>query len=448
MKVGDYVTVVESARSAGLGKPLTPRSKSNYLTVMRRFFSDLQEIPHQINGREARCIPRCFNPLRLFETPRSVSRLIGPDPRVIDDAWWWKILAAAETLTEADLPRPKNGFLLYPFTMVRALAITWCYSALRSDEIKRLRVGCIRWQWEQDMQSGDGETVPADATCFLHVPVNKTSTAFWKPVYALVGTCINAWEKERPPQPPVLDRKTNQLVDFLFSYRRGRIGEEYLNFVLIPLLCEKAGVPPADARGRITSHRARATIASLYYNCPDGLTGPEVQEFLGHADFRSTRSYIKATPTKLAKSVARANKNSRLVRVLVDPNAAIRGEPAIFYDLGDGTFCGNPAWASCPHRMACIKCPMHIGVELAQLIRARDGIMNLLQEVPDLSEEERAIAEGDRDTLNRLIEKYKDVSPPPVPNERYIFNPSALAPTRGKPLPAIAVFQKKPSASY
>ncbi len=174
---------------------------------------------------------------------------------------------------------------------------------------------------------------------------------------------------------------------------------------------------------RVTVHEQQLRPCS--YNCPDGLTGPEIQEFLGHASFHSTRSYIKANPTKLAKSVARANKNSRLVRVLVDPQAAVQGEPAIFYDLGDGTFCGNPAWAFCPHRMACIKCPMHIGVELAQLIRARDGIMNLLQEVPDLSEEERAVAEGDRDTLNRLIEKYKDVSPPPVPNERYIFNPSS-----------------------
>jgi hypothetical protein len=26
------------------------------------------------------------------------------------------------------------------------------------------------------------------------------------------------------------------------------------------------------------------------------------------------------------------------------------------------------------------------------------------------------------------------VPPPPVPNERYIFNPAALAPPRGKPL--------------
>src|SRR5258708_26451748 len=256
------------------------------------------------------------------------------------------------------------------------------------------------------------------------------------------------WEKERPPQPCSLDDKTNEHVDFLFSYRRGRIGDRYLNTVVIPLLCEKAGGQGCDERGRITSHRARATIATLYYNCLDGLTGLEIQAFLGHADFRSTRCYIKATPTKLAKSVARANKNSRLVKVLIDPHAAVQGEPAIFYDLGDGTFCGNPAWACCPHRMACIKCPMHIGIELAQLIRARDGIMNLLQEVPDLSEEEKAVAEGDRDTLNKLIEKYKDVPPPPVPNERYIFNPAALASPRGKPLAVInhSKIQGKPHA--
>ena len=68
--------------------------------------------------------------------------------------------------------------------------------------------------------------------------------------------------------------------------------------------------------------------------------------------------------------------------------------------------------------------------------------MNLLQELPDLSEEERAVAQGDRDILKRLIEKHKDLSPPPVPNERYIFNPTALAAPRGKPLPVIAASQK------
>lgn len=111
------------------------------------------------------------------------------------------------------------------------------------------------------------------------------------------------------------------------------------------------------------------------------------------------------------------------MRVVVDTQAAIKaGEPAIFYDLGDGTFCGNPAWAACPHGMACIKCPMHVGVELARVIRARAGVMHLLQEVPDLSDDERAAAEGDRVAFDKLIAKYAHVLPPAVPNNRYAFN--------------------------
>jgi hypothetical protein len=380
-----------------------------------------------------------------LQTPRSIKNVMGPDPRVIDDAWWWKLVAAAETLTEADIPHCGNGGLLYPLEFVRAVAATWCHSARRSDEIKRLRVGCIRWQWEDTMLSEDGGSIPEDAICFLQIPVNKTNTAFTTAVYSLVGKYIEAWEKVRPPQPKMLDRKTNEMVDFLFSVRGHRMAGKYINDTIIPLLCERAGVPRVDRRGNITSHRARATIASLYYNAPEGLTFSELQQFLGHRSSRSTQAYVKPSPTKLAKSVQRANKHSRLVKVLIDPSAAMQGDPAIFYDLGDGTLCGNPAWASCPHRMACIKCPMHVGTELTQLIRARDGIMNLLQEVPDLSEEERAVAEGDRDTLNKLIEKYKDVSPPPVPNERYVFNPAALTPPRGKPLPVIAMSEVKSS---
>ena len=199
-------------------------------------------------------------------TTNTTLHLIGPDPQIIDDAWWWKLLAAAETLTEAVIPHCGNGGLLYPLEFVRAVAVTWCYSARRSNEIKRLRVGCIRWQWED---------------------------------------------------------------------------------TIIPLLCERAGVPRMDKRGNITSHRAHTTIASLYYNAPEGLTSSELQQFLGHRHSRSTQAYVKPSPTKLAKSVQRANKHSRLVKVLVDPSAAMQGEPAIFYDLGDGTFCGNPAWASC-----------------------------------------------------------------------------------------------------
>lgn len=46
----------------------------------------------------------------------------------------------------------------------------------------------------------------------------------------------------------------------------------YLNTSLIPTLCKVAGIPRADERGAITSHRARATLATLLYNALEGLS--------------------------------------------------------------------------------------------------------------------------------------------------------------------------------
>jgi hypothetical protein len=104
-----------------------------------------------------------------------------------------------------------------------------------------------------------------------------------------------------------------------------------------------------------------------------------------------------------------------------DPAAVAKGEPAVFYYLGDGAYCANPAWASCPHRMACLKCPMYVPKEAAQLIEARDGILRLMQEGP-LTEEERSVAEGDVETLNRYIDNRKHTPPPSVRSELYSFN--------------------------
>src|SRR2546423_1854313 len=104
--------------------------------------------------------------------------------------------------------------------MVRAIAATLVYSGLRSDEIMRLPVGCIRWQREDVWVPESGEVLPRDAVCFLTVPVNKTSGTFQKPVNPVVGQRINEWEQLRtviaPDQPRRRDRKTGVMVDYLF----------------------------------------------------------------------------------------------------------------------------------------------------------------------------------------------------------------------------------------
>lgn len=416
-----------------IGKPLMPRTKASVLSIARVFFMDLQNVPHRVGPAGASVIPTRFNPQRALRTPRAIARLIGPDPRVIDDKFWLKLLYAADTLEPSDLRQSQMD--MYPFELVRAIVVVWCLAGLRTDEIRRLRTGCIRWRLEDEVSLAEGEVLPEDALCFLSVPVNKTGTSFTKPVHRMVGRRVAEWERVRPVQTPALDPKTNELVDFLFSFRGKRIGPAYVNLRLIPILCRKANVPELDTRGNITAHRARATMASALYNAPEGLTIGELGEWLGHKDLRSTQHYAKIQPTRLAKSIARANKNSRLIRVMIDPSAAARSEPAIFYYLGDGAYCANPAWASCPHRMACLKCPMFVAKETAQLIEARDGILRLMQEVP-LTDEEKSVAEGDVKALNRYIENRKQIPPPTVPSELHVFNSSIQSRTHSNDEPS------------
>jgi len=135
----------------------------------------------------------------------------------------------------------------------------------------------IRWQHDGAGIRGDDPRVLArDAVCLLDVPVHKTGSSFTKPVDPLMGEAIEAWQKIRPAQPRMLDHKTAERADFLFAFRARRVARHYINNAVIPMLCKKAGVPDADVRGRITSHRARSTIASQLYNAKEH--GINVQE--------------------------------------------------------------------------------------------------------------------------------------------------------------------------
>src|SRR5262249_17876933 len=151
-------------------------------------------------------------------------------------------------LDETDLPTGP-GAHHYPLALVRAVAIVWCYAALRSDEIRRLEVGCIRWQREDVTVAETGDLLPKGAVCFLAVPLNKTSMAFPKAANPRGEHAIGAWRRERPAdQPPRPDRKTGQLTHHLFRYRGHLIGTSYINKVIIPLLCRRAGLPTIDER--------------------------------------------------------------------------------------------------------------------------------------------------------------------------------------------------------
>jgi integrase len=397
------------------GSALKASTYAGRISALRVFFRDLQAWE---------LIPRRFDPVRSFTTPKSVLAKIGPNPRIIADDVWAKLMWAGLNLTAEDLPKRgpfqrKPLESSYPVELCKALAVTWLFAGLRNNEILRLRLGCIRWQKDDPPILDRSDTLLGGSICMLDVPVNKTSTAFTKPVDPIVGEMITAWEKVRPNGTKLLDRKTGEAIDFLFLYRLTVVGQTYLNNVLIPTLCRKAGVPRADIRGNITSHRGRSTIASQLFNAKDPMTLFELQEWLGHSTPAATQHYAKITPTKLAKSYGDAGyfgRNLRAIEVLVDQDAVRNGrattEPWKFYDLGHG-YCTYDFFEQCPHRMACARCDFYLPKQssAALLLEGKQNLSRLLQEIP-LSEAERAAVEEGVTSYDALLAKLAEVPTP------------------------------------
>ena len=267
----------------------------------------------------------------------------------------------------------------------------------------------------------EGKTqADAKTVCLLDIPVHKTGHAFTKPVDALVGEAILAWEKIRPEQPQMIDGKTGEATHFLFCYRAYRLRKEYLNLCLIPTLCQKAGVPRTDACGSISSHRARSTIASQLFNAREPMTLFELQAWLGHQSPATTQHYVSTSPTKLTQAYKDAgyfSRNVRAIEVLIDRDAitseaAANGSPWRYYDLGHG-WCSYEFFDQCPQRMACARCDFYVPKtsDHGRWLQTRDSLLKMLQEIP-LSDEERAAVDGDIEALNRLLERLKEVPPP------------------------------------
>ena len=419
-RVGEWALPVTYRRLKDPGRPLLPRTQLHFLNALACFFADCQEWEW---------IPRRFHPARAFAQPRSLAAKVNFQPRVISDDIWAKLVWAGLNLTEADLPSSWDNRHFYPLSMMRGVVLVWLFAGLRQDEIRRLSVGCIRYQCSDE--------AGAERVCLLDVPVNKTSTAFTKPVDRVVGEAIRAWEQERPDQPPARDEKTGEQVHFLFSFRCARFSHGYLNRRVIPVLCQKAGVPREDARGRITTHRARSTIATQLFNARQPLTLFELQAWLGHSSPHSTQHYARVTPTKLSRAYTDAQyfqRNLRTIDVLIDQDAVRRrvvaGEPWRFYDLGHG-YCTYDFFDQCPHRMACAKCAFYRPKEAATplLVEGKIGLLRLKQDIP-LTEAEVAAVDDGVAAFDKLLTHLADVPTPAGPTPRQLEEHPASEPTQ------------------
>ena len=374
MTIGEFSCENLNVPLRNPGQPWSAVRKHGFLGVLRRAFNE---------AIDWGWMERRFNPQRVFATPRHLKHQFRIAPRPISDDLWAKLLWAGLNLRAEDFPvrghhrhrsedqeaeplhsRQEAGSF-YPLEMLRALAIVWLFAGLRSDELSRLRVGCAR-----KPTVVTGEQPQEKPVCLLDVPVHKTGRAFTKPVDPLVGEAIAAWEAVRPAQPDLVDPKTGEQVQFLFCYRAKRLSKGYLNKTLIPALCQRAGIPRADARGSISSHRARSTIASQLFNAREPMTLFELQAWLGHQSPATTQHYVLTSPTKLAQAYKDAgyfSRNVRAIEVLIDQDAvtsgaAASGTPWRYYDLGHG-WCSYEFFDQCPHRMACARCDFYVPKE-------------------------------------------------------------------------------------
>jgi hypothetical protein len=139
MRCGDFRAQWVGRKPRNYGKPLTPNGKMLNYTALRVFFADLQEWG---------VIPPRFDPYRSLTPPRSVKALVATTPRVIADDVWAKLLWAGLNVTPEDFASWRNPsgriHTYYPIEMIRAVTVVWLFAGIRGDEIRRLRVGCVR----------------------------------------------------------------------------------------------------------------------------------------------------------------------------------------------------------------------------------------------------------------------------------------------------------------
>lgn len=444
--IGEYVSSRSYHRMVKrgmVGRPLSPRSINIAMHALRRFFGDLQNRPHSVDGAPARKLPLRFKPTDVFSTPSEVTRAVHEaEPRDIDLAVWRKLAGAAARLDAEDV---RN--LRWPLSALRALALLWITTARRPNELLRLRVDCIRREWDPNMVDEEGQSLepgedvlPADAgrqVCYLHIPAGKNRGPFWIWVPTYTADAVEAWKRERGvAQGPARDPKDGTRADLLFCQRNRRMHERYLNRVMIPLLCEKAGVPNGDVKGAFTAHRGRSTRLSLLRLC--GMELEDLAEYAGHNDTSTLRHYVRNHPHLLHRKVAQADALSMIIEGLYDPEAAAAGKPAVRWFLGYDTdgepqFCGLPAHHTCPHKLDCVRCGLYVGGEQAKLLQESENVQPIWSELPMTEAEQHRLygsAAADADAAERQLEAMKLEPAPVPPNADFLTNPQGLSDER------------------
>ena len=435
-------------RRGQTGQRLSYAAISQFLAALRRFFRDLQTKAHAVDGAPARRIPRRFDPREALATPEHVEKaLAGSEPRDIALPIWQRLAIQAARLTETDLgPTP-----WWPFSAVQALALLWVSTARRPNELLRLRVDCVRTQWEPEMRDESGDRLPSGTevvgeehgakVSYLHIPSSKYGGPGWIWIPKYTADAIARWQAERgQTRSALFDQKDREFAQLLFVHRGKGMGLPFLNRRLIPLLCDTAGVAPRDAEGAYTAHRGRSARISMLHAC--GLELEDLAAYAIHKNTETIKKYARRNPIHLHRRVAQADTLSTVIKGLYDPEAAAQGAPSVRWFLrydADGTpqFCGLPAHHTCPHRMDCLRCGLFIGGEQARLVHDAPNLLRVTAEVP-MTEVQRLLDQGQREAAARALEACKQVPPPVPPSVAFLSNPAGLSDARLKELADLA----------
>jgi len=432
----------EDLRRRGLlGRRLSHEAISQFLAALRRFFRDLQTKAHTVGDAPARRLPRAFDPREALATPAHVEKaLAGSEPRDSAPAVWQRLAIQAARLTPDDLPHP---YAYWPFAAVQAMALLWVSTARRPNELRRLRVECVRAQWEPDMRDEDGDLLPPGAdivgdergakVSYLHIPSSKYGGPGWIWIPQYTAAAIARWQAERgTDRTPLYDQKDREFADLLFTRRGQRMGATFLNRSLIPLLCARAGVDPFDAEGADTAHRGRSARIALLHAC--GLELEDLAAYAIHKDTRTIKKYARRNPIHLHRKVARADTLSTVSEGRYDPDADARGTPSVHWFLGydaDGApqFCGLPAHHTCPHRMDCPHCGLFIGGARARLIHDDPSLLPVTAEV-SMTQAQRLLSQGQVAAAEQALEELRAIPTPVPPSAAYLTNLAGLGDDR------------------
>jgi len=420
-----------NGKVSDLDRPLQPGSIPPRLLALRQFFKALQRRVYLVGETPPQRLVLTFDPDEVLVTPENIRRRLTPNPRTIDPSWWQKLTWAAASLSAKDLSSSQTA--QFPLAYYRAVGLLWVTGARRSDEIRRLKVGCVSREWAPEMRDENGNQIePEEDLAYIRVPVNKYQGEFWSPIPSYAADAIDVWERLRPKlQQPRMDRKDHKPTDYLFMTRNRPMGQTFLNFSVIPLLCKVAGlvdengVPLRDAVGKITSHRARSTLATWLRS--NGLSLTYIAKLLGHTDLKTLPWYLREDKHMFARMVRKHNPLDRMVTAILDTEALKRGEgePAVFYYLGYGPdgrphLCASPDYQTCIHQMRCTECEMHVDAEQAEVIARRPGVLTIEVHIPtpplvaELLDQEEELG----------VEVMRHLPAPEVPGPAYHFNKS------------------------